>query len=106
MQIQEVIKAINQIQADGLIEHYAIGPHRRVAEISTPVSGRCVMSFDLQKINADKRALRRNLAARPIAEKLQLLDALREPELAIRSRSGTTPTTAALREEPLPCRSG
>ena len=44
------------------------------------------MSFDLQKILESKRALRRDLAARPVAEKLRLLDALRERELAIRGR--------------------
>jgi hypothetical protein len=42
------------------------------------------MSFDLQKILASKRALRKNLAERPIAEKLRMLDAMRERELAIR----------------------
>jgi hypothetical protein len=42
------------------------------------------MSFDLQKILESKRALRRQLAARPVAEKLRMLDALRERELAIR----------------------
>jgi len=44
------------------------------------------MSFDLHAILESKRALRRNLAARPVAEKLRMLDALRERELAIRSR--------------------
>ena len=43
------------------------------------------MSFDLQKILESKRALRRNLAARPVAEKLRMLNALRERELAIRA---------------------
>jgi len=42
------------------------------------------MSFDLAKILEGKRALRRQLAARPVAEKLRMLDALRERELAIR----------------------
>ena len=51
------------------------------------------MSFDLQKILESKRALRRNLAARPVAEKLRLLDALRERELAI--RRGTTPLNSS-----------
>ena len=41
------------------------------------------MSFDLQKILESKRAMRRNLAARPVAEKLRMLDALRERALAI-----------------------
>ena len=43
------------------------------------------MSFDLEKILESKRALRRQLAARPVAEKLRMLDALRERELAIRA---------------------
>ena len=42
------------------------------------------MSFDLKKILESKRALRRKLAELPIAEKLGMLDALRERELAIR----------------------
>jgi len=46
------------------------------------------MSFDLQKILESKRALRRNLAARPVAEKLRLLDALRQREIAIRGHPG------------------
>ena len=44
------------------------------------------MSFDLQKILESKRAFRRDLAARPIGEKLRMLDAMRERELAIRGR--------------------
>lgn len=61
------------------------------------------MSFDLEKIFAAKRAFHRNLAARPVAEKLRMLDALRERELAIRGRTGQ-PATAALRETPTPYR--
>jgi len=45
------------------------------------------MTFDLQKIIESKRAFRSNLAARPIGEKLRMLDALRERELAIRGRA-------------------
>lgn len=44
------------------------------------------MSFDLEKMLESKRARRRNLAARPVVEKLRMLDALRERELAIRGR--------------------
>ena len=61
------------------------------------------MSFDLQKILESKRALRRDLAARPVAEKLRMLDALRERELAIRGRT-IRPNSGALREEPAPYR--
>lgn len=44
------------------------------------------MTFDLKKILESKRALRRKLAARPVAEKLRILDTLRERELAIRGQ--------------------
>jgi hypothetical protein len=53
------------------------------------------MRFDLQKILESKRALRRELAARPVAEKLRLLDALGEQAIAIRGRSVNS---SALRE--------
>lgn len=45
------------------------------------------MTFDLQKLIESKRAQRRKLAALPVAEKLRMLDALRERELAIRNRA-------------------
>ncbi len=61
------------------------------------------MSFDLQKILESKRNLRRDLAARPIGEKLRMLDALRERELAIRGRAVHS-DSGALREEPRPYR--
>ncbi len=61
------------------------------------------MSFQLQKILESKRALRRELAARPIGEKLRLLDALRERELAIRGR-GAHEDASAPREEAVPYR--
>jgi len=44
------------------------------------------MTFDLQAMHNGKRAHRRNLAARPIGEKLQMLDALRERELGVLGR--------------------
>jgi hypothetical protein len=61
------------------------------------------MSFDLQKIVKSTRAVRRQLAARPGAEKLRMLDALRERELAIRGRPVLS-DSAILREEPAPWR--
>jgi hypothetical protein len=61
------------------------------------------MRFDLQKILESKRAFRRALAARPIEEKLRMLDALRERALAIRGRA-TPPNCGVLREESEPCR--
>jgi hypothetical protein len=65
------------------------------------------MTFDLAKILESKRALRRDLAARPIAEKLALLDALRERELAIRQAGHPEMESAgALHETPAPYRAG
>lgn len=59
------------------------------------------MSFDLKKILESKRALRRELAARPIAEKLRMLDALRERALSLRTSSGSVGIEPdALRETP------
>lgn len=58
------------------------------------------MTFDLQKILESKRALRRNLAARPIGEKLRLLDALREREIAIRGHVVPPPSAGSLHESP------
>jgi hypothetical protein len=58
------------------------------------------MSLDLQKMLADKRALRRDLAARPIGEKLRILDALRQRELAIRGRA-VHGGASVRREEPM-----
>jgi hypothetical protein len=65
------------------------------------------MTFDAAKILESKRAFRRQLAARPIAEKLALLDTLRERELAIR-RAGhpEMESTGTLHEEPAPYRTG
>ena len=47
------------------------------------------MTFDLQRILKSKRALRRKLAAQPVAEKLRMLDDLRERALTIRRASFT-----------------
>ena len=57
------------------------------------------MTFDLQRILESKRALRRSLASRPVAEKLALLDELRERARAIRG-AGAVRSTPALRESP------
>ena len=65
------------------------------------------MTFDPAKILESKRALRRDLAARPIAEKLALLDTLRERELAIRQPGHPEmESTGVLHEEPPPYRAG
>lgn len=63
------------------------------------------MNLDWQKVLESKRALRQKLAALPIAEKLRLLDALRERELALRSgRAPVPPPADVLHEGPRPYR--
>jgi hypothetical protein len=63
------------------------------------------MTFDLAKILKSKREFRQELAARPIAEKLAMLDALRERELALRQAGHPADGSAGiLREEPSPYR--
>lgn len=63
------------------------------------------MSFDLQKTLESKRALRRQLAGRPVAEKLRMLDALRQRALTLRAASALGPVdTDSLREGPPPYR--
>jgi hypothetical protein len=57
------------------------------------------MTFDLAKIQQSKREFRQRLAARPIEEKLALLDALRERSLAIRPPRAAT-EAGALGEAP------
>jgi hypothetical protein len=41
------------------------------------------MTFEIEEILRSKRAYRRQLAARPVADKLRLLDQLRERNVAI-----------------------
>ena len=58
-----------------------------------------MMTFDLTTILQNKRAFRQRLAARPIEEKLAMLDALHARAIVLReSRSATA---GDLREEPL-----
>jgi hypothetical protein len=65
------------------------------------------MTFDLNKILESKRAARRQPALRPIAEKLAILDTLREREPAIRQPAQpATESIGMLREEPVPYRTG
>jgi len=54
------------------------------------------MTFDLQRILESKRAYRQTLAVKPIAEKLRLLDAMRERAVAIRQ---SAPATNIVREQ-------
>ena len=62
------------------------------------------MTFDLTKIIESKRAFRQRLAARPIEEKLALLDALRERALALRAARSVAGEAALLEEPPPPYR--
>jgi len=57
------------------------------------------MTFDLAKILQNKREFRQRLAARPIAEKLAMLDALRERALALRPARPAS-EEGVLREQP------
>ena len=43
------------------------------------------MTFNLESISESKRAFRRRLARAPIAEKLRMLDTLRQRALSLRS---------------------
>jgi len=61
------------------------------------------MSFDLARILRSKRDFRQRLAARPVAEKLAMLDALRERALAIRAARPPL-ESGKLRETPAPYR--
>jgi hypothetical protein len=61
------------------------------------------MNFDLQKMLESKRAYRQQLAAKPIGEKLRILDALRERALAIQGCAMKL-DSSVLREEPPPNR--
>jgi hypothetical protein len=45
------------------------------------------MTFDLQKIEQSKKAHRRRLADLPLAEKLRILDALRERSVAVHGKT-------------------
>jgi hypothetical protein len=61
------------------------------------------MSFDLQRILESKRAFRQRLAARPVVEKLRMLDALRERAISIRGAAARpVPEQNILREDALP----
>jgi hypothetical protein len=61
------------------------------------------MTFDRAKIEQGKREFHQRLAARPISEKLRMLDALRERELAIRGRVPHA-ESSILREDAAPYR--
>jgi hypothetical protein len=50
------------------------------------------MTFDLQRIIESKREMRRKLAGRPVAEKLAMLDALRDRARTV-LKAATRPET-------------
>jgi hypothetical protein len=57
------------------------------------------MTFDLKRMLESKKALRSKLAGRPLAEKLDMLDALRERALSIREAAESM-RHSAVREDP------
>ncbi len=61
------------------------------------------MTFDPAKILQSKKEFRQRLTARPLEEKLAMLDALRERALALRPPSSAT-NSSVLHEEPPPYR--
>lgn len=69
-----------------------------MAEVRAAISQRLAMTFDLQKMIESKRAYRALLAARPIGEKLRMLDALRERQVTI--QRGPHSKANGLRDEP------
>jgi hypothetical protein len=76
-----------------------------MATLRGSVSQRYPMTFDLTRILESKRAHRQQLASRPVGEKLRMLDALRERELAIRGRVvPSDPAVRVVREERKPYR--
>ncbi|MFA6241778.1 MAG: hypothetical protein WC655_12670 [Candidatus Hydrogenedentales bacterium] len=63
------------------------------------------MTFDFEKILESKLATRRKLASLPVAEKLKMLDDLRERAVAIRNATVQGESGAVVvREESLPYR--
>ena len=60
------------------------------------------MTFELEKMLHSKRAMRRELAARPISEKLAMLDVLRERTLAL---GAATPPARVLADDKFVSRS-
>jgi hypothetical protein len=60
------------------------------------------MTFDLQRILESKRALRRDLASRPVREKLAMLDALRDRARTIRAAATPKETTGLPESVPEP----
>jgi len=57
------------------------------------------VKVDPERIGESKRDFRRRLASRPIAEKLRLLDSLRERMLAIRRGSNAVATRKTIVQE-------
>ena len=58
------------------------------------------MSFNLERILESKRALRRRLATLPVAEKLRMLDAMRERAVALQRSAPTMDRESAVESPP------
>jgi len=58
------------------------------------------MTFDLQRVLESKRAFRRKIAARPLVEKLRMLDDLRERALLIRRATAAALKSGMVSEAP------
>jgi hypothetical protein len=69
-----------------------------MANVSTKIPE--LLSFDFDEIVRSKQALRRRLTALPIAEKLRLLDGMRQRALTIRGAANSKPI--AVREDSAP----
>jgi hypothetical protein len=67
-------------------------------EISTTIP--FLMNFDIERMCKSKKALRDQLATRPITDKLRMLDQLRERALTI--RAAKSPQSPMVRETPPP----
>lgn len=58
------------------------------------------MTFDLQQIIESKRARRRALAQRPVAEKLAMLEALRDRTRTLRAAASRSAATGVSKPVP------
>ena len=63
------------------------------------------MTFDFERMLESKSALRRKLAKRPVAEKLAMLDELRDRAITLRKAAGSL-RSPVVRETPAPYKFG
>jgi hypothetical protein len=64
------------------------------------------MTFDFDKIAQSKLEFRRRLAAKPVEEKLDMLNELRERLLALRGNALLNRGSGSLKEDSKPYRAG